>query len=325
MLKVRTRSRSVDFGHYLLFRFAGCCLAMIPLPWAIGLMRFLSGVAYWVDPYHRRIAIENLRRAFPGQYTEAQLGRLVRKVFEHFGMLLLEILLLQRKVHRETWQRYITTADPELSRAVFGSERPVLIVTAHYGNWELGSYWPGFLGVTTHIVARPIDNPHVETVIRRFREGSGATTLAKNGGAAEMLAVLKRRGVVCTVGDQDAGPHGLFVDFLGRPASTHKAMALLALRTNALMYVVGMRKTGDFMQYTLSCTDLIRPEDYAGRPDAIPAMTQRMTTALERLVRSDPSQYFWFHRRWKNQPSGTTPPIHAKRHGLAHKLTPCRT
>jgi KDO2-lipid IV(A) lauroyltransferase len=102
-------------------------------------------------------------------------------------------------------------------------------------------------------------------------------------------------------------------------------MALLALRTNALMYVVGMRKTGDFLQYTLACTDLIRPEDYAGRSDAIPAMTQRMTTALESLVRSDPSQYFWFHRRWKNQPAAATAPINGKRHRVAHKLTSCRT
>src|SRR4051812_15785236 len=127
---IKTRSRTVDIAFYLLFRFAGSCLAMIPLPWAIGLMRFLSAVAYWVDPHHRRIAIENLRQAFPGQYTDAQLGQLVRSVFQHFGMLLLEMLLLRRKVHRETWQRYITTADPKRSRAVFESKRPVLIVTA---------------------------------------------------------------------------------------------------------------------------------------------------------------------------------------------------
>jgi Kdo2-lipid IVA lauroyltransferase/acyltransferase len=299
---IKTRSRLADILFYLLFRFAGCCLSMMPLEWSIGLMRLLSEIGYHVDPRHRRIALDNIRQAFPGQYTEPQLAEIVRGVFAHFGMFLLEMLVIPRKLHRRSWQRLIPTEDPELSQRVFSSGRPIVIVTAHFGNWELGSYWPGFLGVKTHVVARPIDNPYVEAVIRRFREGSGAVMLSKNGDAGEMLSVLRRGGVVCTVGDQDAGPRGLFVDFFGRPASTHKAIALLSLRTNALMYVIGMRNTGDFLHYELCCTDLIAPEDFAGRPDAVAALTQRMTTALEKLVRLDPRQYFWFHRRWKNQP-----------------------
>src|SRR5262249_50077559 len=137
----------------------------------------------------------------------------------------------------------------------------------------------------------------------RFREGSGGTLLSKNGGAGAMRAVLVNGGVICTIGDQDAGPRGMFVDFFGRPASTHKAIAVLALRTRALMYICGMHKTGGLLRYTVSPTDLIHPEDYAGHPDPVVAVTQRMTTALERLVRLDPRQYLWFHRRWKHQPA----------------------
>jgi KDO2-lipid IV(A) lauroyltransferase len=137
--------------------------------------------------------------------------------------------------------------------------------------------------------------------MRQFRERSGGTMLSKNGDAGEMRSVLGKGGVVCTIGDQNAGPRGLFVDFFGKPASTHKAIAVLALRTRALMYVGGMRKTG-LLRYTIHPADLIRPEEYAGHPDAVRAITQRMTSALERIVRLDPSQYLWFHRRWKHAP-----------------------
>jgi KDO2-lipid IV(A) lauroyltransferase len=95
----------------------------------------------------------------------------------------------------------------------------------------------------------------------------------------------------------------LFVDFCGRPASTHKAVALLSLEYNVPLVVIGTTKIGEPMQYAVLVEDVVLPEEYAGRPDAVRQITQRFTTALERLVRRYPEQYFWLHRRWKHQPT----------------------
>jgi KDO2-lipid IV(A) lauroyltransferase len=92
------------------------------------------------------------------------------------------------------------------------------------------------------------------------------------------------------------------VDFFGRPASTHKAIALLALEHRVPLLVVGVRKVGEPLRYEVRAEDHILPEDYDGRTDAVRAMTQRFTAALERVVRASPEQYFWLHRRWKHQP-----------------------
>jgi KDO2-lipid IV(A) lauroyltransferase len=62
------------------------------------------------------------------------------------------------------------------------------------------------------------------------------------------------------------------------------------------------RSAGATWQYEIQCDDLILPEEYKDRSDAVPAMTQRFTTALERMIRRHPEQYFWLHRRWKHQP-----------------------
>jgi hypothetical protein len=59
---------------------------------------------------------------------------------------------------------------------------------------------------------------------------------------------------------------------------------------------------GDPLRYEVVMEDLILPEEYAGRGDAVAAMTQRFTATLEHIIRRAPEQYFWLHRRWKHQP-----------------------
>jgi KDO2-lipid IV(A) lauroyltransferase len=102
-----------------------------------------------------------------------------------------------------------------------------------------------------------------------------------------------------------SGPRGVFVTFFGRPASTHKGIALLALNHNALLIVTGTRKIGKPIRYQMVIEDVIEPDQYRHRPDAVRAITQRYTHALEQLIRSAPEQYLWLHRRWKSQPAKT--------------------
>ncbi len=126
--------------------------------------------------------------------------------------------------------------------------------------------------------------------------------LDKNTDFDGIQRTLETGGSLGVVGDQDAGSKGLFVNFFGRPASTFKSIALLSLEYNAAILVVGMARTGHPLQYRLYLEDEILPEDYARDPDAIRSITERYSTALERMIRRYPEQYLWMHRRWKHQP-----------------------
>ena len=117
-----------------------------------------------------------------------------------------------------------------------------------------------------------------------------------------MQGILQEKGVICTLADQDAGRHGLFVDYFGRPASTHKAIALLSIHHNAVLVVCGAQRVGEPLQYAIRVMDVIDPGEYEHDSRAVRVITQRFTRALEALVRLDPAQYFWLHRRWKHQP-----------------------
>jgi KDO2-lipid IV(A) lauroyltransferase len=245
---------------------------------------------------------DNLRHAFPNLDAPSR-TQIALASFRHFVSLLIEVARLPRKMHRSNVRDCadMTAAAPLWDALTSG--RPVMLITGHLGNWEIALYGLGLLGFPIHAVARPLDNPFVDRFVRRFRERTGQTLLSKKGDVERIMAVLEAGGTVATLADQDAGPRGLFVEYFGRPASTHKPIALLAMKFHALIVVCGVIKNGDAMRYRVIAEDVIDAADFAGRTDAARAITQRYTAALERLVRQAPEQYFWMHRRWKHQPA----------------------
>jgi KDO2-lipid IV(A) lauroyltransferase len=302
----KPRSRAADYAVYLVVRLVVCVIPALSLSAARRLAAALAWLVYHVDRRHRLVAHDNLRHAFPELAAdERRRDALVRAVYRHFCNLLMEMIQLPRVLHPTTWKRYLALPRGPLPAAML-SGRPLLFVTAHFGNWEMGGYALGLFGFTTNAIARRLDNPYLDAFLRRFRERTGQTILDKNGDFDRIQDVLDHDGILATLGDQDAGQRGLYVDFFGRPASTHKAVALLALEYRVPLVVIGCPRVAEPLGYEVVLEDLILPEEYDGRPDAVRALTERFTQALERLVRRHPEQYFWLHRRWKHQPKAKT-------------------
>lgn len=298
----KPRSPLADYIAYLAVRLFLCLVQSLSLSAGRSLAGTVAWLAFRFDRRHREVALDNLRQAFPGRYTEAELDRLVRRVYRHFCCLVAEIAHLPRMLHTPNWRRYVDASSAGILVDSVLSGRPLLIVTGHYGNWELASYVLGLIGFKSYAIARPLDNPHLERFLQRFRQKTGQTILAKKGDFDEMQTILSSGGVIAMLADQDAGARAQFVEFFGRPASTHKAVALLALEFQVPILVTVMARVGEPMRYQLRFAELIRPEEYDGRPDAARAITQRFSTALEMLIRQAPEQYLWLHRRWKHQP-----------------------
>ncbi len=298
----KPRSRVADYLIYLVVRIVVCLIQMMSYRLARGISDRLAWLAYKVDKRHRLVALDNLTLALPEIHDEAKRDAIVRAVYRHFFLLLVEIVLVPRKLHPTNWRQHLELAGGRDLVDGLLSGRPLLLVTGHFGNWELGGYVLGLLGFTTYAIARTLDNPYLDAYLRGFRERTGQKILAKRDDFDNIQAVLATNGVLATLADQDAGARGPFVDFFGRPASTHKAVALLALDNNVPMIVIGTPRVGEPMKYQVVAADMIKPEDYKKDRNAVQNITQRFTTALERIVRRFPEQYFWLHRRWKHQP-----------------------
>jgi KDO2-lipid IV(A) lauroyltransferase len=304
MSKPRTRlTNVVDYLVYLLVRFFLAVLQALSFRAACRFAEGLAWLAYHANRRHRLVALDNLRHAFP-EMTDADRDRMVRAVYRHFCLLIIELTRMPRCVHPSTWHRHLKLIGADKIVEHIFSDRPLLFVTGHFGNWEMAGYALGLFGFKTYAIARTLDNPYLDHfLLHQFRQRSGQTILDKSGDFERIQAVLRNGGVLGTLADQDAGQRGQFVEFFGRPASTHKAVALLAMEYDAVMLVVGNPRVGGPLQYETIVEDVIDPRDYRGRPDAVKAITERYTQGLERLVRQHPEQYFWLHRRWKHQPA----------------------
>jgi KDO2-lipid IV(A) lauroyltransferase len=299
----KPRKPLTDFAVYAAVRAVVCVLQALPLRIALGFGRCLALFAYRVDKRHREVARDNLRHAFPERCADPiECDRLVRACYIHFCTMVIELAVISRRMHLYNWRSFGTPTHFERIVVPVISDRPVLLVTPHFGNWEVAGYVTGVVGIESYAIARDLDNPHLDRFLRKFRQKTGQTILSKEGDYDRITGVLKGGGIVATLGDQDAGPKGLFVDFFGRPASTHKAVAILALEHDALMVVIGVPRIGTPMKFALDIEEVIDPRDYVSRVDAIKAISDRFTQAFERLVLRHPEQYFWLHRRWKHQP-----------------------
>jgi KDO2-lipid IV(A) lauroyltransferase len=300
----RRRSKILDFLVYLIVQVSVRLIQTAPWNFALKLADGLAWLAYHVDVRHRRIALENLHHAFPSMCPR-EADRIVRGVYRHFCEMIVEITKTPRVLNPWNLGQYIHYETDEEYRRVLDlllSNRPLIFLTGHLGNWELYSYATGLFGVHMVAVARPLDNVYLDRFLRRFRRASGHRLADKNGDYDLIQQTLEQGGYLGLVGDQDAGQKGMFVNFFGRPASTFKSIALLSLEYRAPIVVAAGVRVGRPMRYSFRATEMIFPEEYETQPDAVRQITQRYTTALEDLVKQYPEQYLWLHRRWKHQP-----------------------
>jgi len=303
MPRIKKKRPWLDYTAYLAVRTLVALSQMLTIRQSYALAKVLAWILYTVDKRHRQVGIENLGFAFGEQLDENQRDAIVRGVYLHFCRMIMEMLHLPRKIHLENWRNHVKLAGQgEILERLMNGEA-MIFLTGHYGNWEMAGYLFGLYGYPTFSVARTLDNPYIEDYLRKFRERTGQHMIPKKGGYDQMLEVLQSGRVLSMLADQDAGPRGLFVDFFGRPASTHKAIALLAIEHKTPIVVGVARRIGHDFTYEIRCEEIIEPSELSGSNDDVRLLTQRYTSALERLIRQDPTQYLWLHRRWKHQPA----------------------
>jgi KDO2-lipid IV(A) lauroyltransferase len=178
----------------------------------------------------------------------------------------------------------------------------VVLVTGHFGNWEIGGASLAAWGIPMDVIARRQRNSLFDNDINRARERLRMRVMERGEAKRKVLRSLREGRVVAFVGDQNARRGGIFVEFLGRPASTARGAAFFALRTGCPLVAAFIhRKRGLPQRYLLNIRRL--PTHPSGDMEAdVRRLTQAHTELLEEQVRENPEQYFWQHRRWKTRP-----------------------
>ncbi len=243
--------------------------------------------------------------------TPAQIHETIRGMWIHLFRLIGEVVQLPRMMTLANCREVVLFRNRKVVLEAFCTGRPVIVLGGHFGNWEVSTATFGLFGMPMGIVGRSLDNPLLDAWFAKARQATGHRLIDKRGAAPQMVAMMEAGGNLGLLCDQDAGRKGMFVDFFGRPASTFKSIALMALQYKAIIIVgYGLRLPDDFInsrwaRFEIGCEEVIDPL-LVEADDEIREITQRFTSALERAVRRAPEQYFWVHRRWKSEPRQKT-------------------
>jgi Kdo2-lipid IVA lauroyltransferase/acyltransferase len=242
---------------------------------------------------------DQLRRAFPDR-DDVWVRRTASAAYAHLGREGLSLLRLSRLGRDDILAA--TTFPPELQelRAAVAAGTGAVLATGHLGNWEIAGAGLAARGIPLDAVAQRQSNPFFDGMINRTRARLGIRVIPRGGATPVALQGLAEGRVVALVADQDARTRGVFVPFMGRPASTHRGAAVLAIRSGAPLFMGVMTRRGDGL-YEARIQRIPVPSE-GEFEERVRNATAAFTRALESSVRAHPEQYFWHHRRWKTPP-----------------------
>ena len=230
----------------------------------------------------------NLQIAFPDsslQFRETTL----RQLHRHFGVMFLDALCPKALLTNSQ----ITVKGEEKIASGYSTNRGVILMVGHFGNWELIPPWLSARGYEMMTIAQRQSNRGADLFFTQNRQKSGSSPISTSTAPSVMIEALREGKILILASDQNAGKRGEFVHFFGRPASSPRGPSFFHKKTGAAVITAFCHRkpTGN---YELKFNRL--PDDGAG------TVMERFTSVLESEVRKRPAQYFWFHRRWKSFP-----------------------
>ena len=292
---------AVHYLQYLAIRTVLCWVQATSLERFDRYARVLATLLAHYLPIRRQLIDENLHRVFP-DWTGHEVNATRQGMWHHLLMLIAEIAFSQRKIHRTNWREHFDVRGRDQIVRYSLDRRPKIFVSGHFGNFELAGFMCGLFGIPNTTMARPLDNPFLHEYVTRYRSLGGQHFLAKDNSAKEVQKLLEMGGTLAILADQDAGNKGCWVNFLGHPASCHKALALFTLSSGAPMLVVSNRRVAplQFVSELQGCAD---PKIGGPHLQGIVPLTQWYNGCLENAIRKTPNQYWWLHRRWREAPA----------------------
>lgn len=264
----------------------------------------LGSTFYTLDRAHRRVALANLAQCFPSR-SEAERQAIARRMFQHFGVLLVELLRFGRLTPEAMRDRVVVEGE-ERVRAAYAKGKGVLFFTGHFGFWEMHAMVHALVFQPIGVLARPLDNPGLHVLLEDMRQRTGNTVIYREGAVRKVLRMLAaRQGVALLIDQHMHSPDAIWVQFFQRPAATTSTLAALALRTGAPVVPVFATPLPDG-RLRLIYEHAVEPPA-AGTLDPVHDFTQRCTDVLEMYVRRQPELWLWMHRRWRDAPAPGTP------------------
>jgi len=299
-MAVMAKTKPRHLVIFLLFRAIGFLIYLLPLGLGLRIGEHLGRLAFCALKKEREKALSHLDIAFGDTRTVEEKNIIARQVFENLGKNLVEVVSLA-KFNRGNIDKYIGCKGLETIECLIEQGKGGIILSAHFGNWELMAHYFAIKGYKVNVIARRVRMEQFENFLKRVRKRHGVNVLYRDASAKDVTTLLNKNEFVGVMPDQDMDSiSGVFVDFFGRKAYTPNGPAILNFLTKTPIIPCFMVRKAFGHEILIG-----RPVELSSTGDRhkdILENTRRYTKVTEDYIRRFPSQWVWFHERWKTQP-----------------------
>ncbi len=258
--------------------------------------RFFAFLMFYIFRIRRAVSIQNLRIAFPTKSSEWH-KKIAYFSYLHFAMMIMEYMKMNKWSPERLATKFLQVNMEDLLNSM-NSNKGVVIVSGHFGNWEMGIGYLFLHGIRSSVIQQKQRNSLVDEKMKKPREKWGIEIIDPSGAVNASIVALKKGRLIALLGDQDAGDRGAIVTFFGKQSSTHVGAAIIHLKSGASLFFA------ECTRVNTSCFDfkIIKIADCLVKRfhyQDVKEVTGLFTKYLEKAVQKKPEQYFWMHRRWK--------------------------
>lgn len=294
----------ITFKHrveYILFLAFIYLVKVSPLFLVPANKKILAFLGRQISKRYLGVVEKNLQIAFPNQ-TETGHSQLKNAVYTHFASIFIDIVYMFVKRKPGKILKKIEVRNFQVLEKNLEKKRGVILFSGHFGNWELVPFiLSRQLNTTIISIAREMNNPLVEKLVKRFREQMGSTVIYKKNSLRTILKMLEQNRVVYLLIDQNTiGREAVFVDFFGREVGAVTSVSQLYLKKNVPVIPLFLHYEKDKI-----VLELLAEIDFKGSDNPendIKQLTQECNRIIEENIKKYPEQWFWFHNRWKTSP-----------------------
>ena len=299
--KRKGRSRHIRYRmEYAFVRLMEAVVCLLPPGVARALGRLLGFLAFSLFRIRREVTLGQLKAVFGKEYSERERVAIGRRAYENFAMTVVEFSRFPVCSPGEILEMVEMEGREHLDRALEGGKGAIL-VAGHFGNWELMGAALRAAGYPVNFLVGRQHNGLVDRRMNEYRRMMDIGIIPRGIALRGVIHALRKNQFVAMLSDQDARRQGIFVNFLGRKASTPQGAAVFARKVGCPI-IVGSSFRGKRGAHRIVLAEPVVPPVTENKARDIRLATQRFTDLLSGAVRQQPDHWFWPHRRWKTVP-----------------------
>ena len=256
----------------------------------------LSNLIFFFNKEHKKYAKANLDFVYKDTLNDKEKYNIIKKSYKNLIYNLYEFIENQT-LSLDEFEKKITVNNENIILDAIKDKRKIILITAHYGNWEYGNTFIPLKYKETTMVGRPMNNKYLNKELDETRTRNNNQMLKKQDAGRGLIKALKNDRMVGLVIDQHNGS-GIDINFLGHRVKQTDSSSKLALKFDALIIPIFFTMDS-FGKYNLDFYDAIESRDFKDKKDSILALTQIQADIMGEHIIKKPEQWFWQHKRFK--------------------------